>query len=122
MESTQRELFAAIKAGDARLVSALVGADGALVDARDEAGQSAILTAIYYGRREIADLLIGHGASLTLFEASASGVLDRVTHHLASGADVNAFSSDGWTALHLASFFGHQPVAELLLSHGADAS
>src|SRR4029453_830014 len=51
--------------------------------------------------------------ALWLFEACAAGEFDRVERLIASGAAVNAFSDDGWTPLHLASFFGHAKVAEL---------
>src|SRR5205085_5329151 len=85
-------------------------------------GQSAILTAVYNDRKEIANLLVARGATLTLFESCAAGEFDRVERLLASGADVNAFSEDGWTPLHLAAFFGHARVAELLLAHGADTA
>jgi ankyrin repeat protein len=35
---------------------------------------------------------------------------------------VNAYSHDGWTPLHLASFFGHEEVAKILLARGADVN
>ena len=122
MMSTETELFDAIRAGDFERVKQLVSAEPALVDARDAAGQSAILTAVYGGRKEIANLLVARGATLTLFESSAAGEFDRVERLIASGAAVNAFSDDGWTPLHLASFFGHAKVAELLLAHAADVT
>jgi uncharacterized protein len=122
MTSTETELFDAIKAGDFERVKMLVSAEPALVDARDAAGQSAILTAVYNARKEIANLLVARGATLTLFESSAAGEFDRVERLIASGAAVNAFSDDGWTPLHLASFFGHAKVAELLLAHAADVT
>lgn len=122
MEPARTELFDAIKAGDFERVKAIVSGNAALVDARDEAGQSAILTAVYNGRKEIANLLVARGAALTLFEASAAGEFDRAERLIASGAAVNALSDDGWTPLHLAAFFGHQKVAELLLAHAADVA
>lgn len=122
MESTQAELFQAIKAGDVEQVKAIVSGTAALVDARDEAGQSAILSAVYSGRKEIANLLVARGATLTIFEAAAAGEFDRVERLIEAGAPVNVFSDDGWTPLHLAAFFGHQKVAELLLAHAADVT
>lgn len=99
----------------------MVSADPALVDARTDTGDSAILTAVYHRRKEIVDLLVARGAMLTLFEACAAGEVDRVEQLLASGPDVNAYSHDGWTPLHLAAFFGRGRISELLLAHGADA-
>jgi uncharacterized protein len=120
--SSETELFEAIRAGDFERVKMLVSAEPALVDARDATGQSAILTAVYSGRKEIANLLVARGAALTLFESCAAGEFDRVERLIASGADVKAFSDDGWTPLHLAAFFGHTKVAELLIAHAADVT
>ena len=38
------------------------------------------------------------------------------------GANVNAATKDGYTALHAASSFGRPEIIELLLSRGADRS
>ena len=121
-ESSETDLFAAIKAGEFERVKALLSADAALVDARSATGESAILTAVYNGRKEVANLLVARGARLSLFEASAAGEFDAVERLLASGGTVNAFSDDGWTPLHLAAFFGHPKVVELLLAHAADVA
>src|SRR3989442_7697464 len=121
-ESSETDLFAAIKAGEFERVKALLSADAALVDARSATGESAILTAVYNGRKEIANLLVARGARLSLFEASAAGEFDAVERLLASGSTINAFSDDGWTPLHLAAFFGHPKVVELLLAHAADVA
>jgi ankyrin repeat protein len=120
--SKETELFAAIKAGELELVKALISEDPRLVDARSAAGESAILTAVYHRRKDIANLLVARGATLTLFEACAAGEFDRVERLLTSGQGVNDFSHDGWTPLHLAAFFGYPKVAELLLAHGADVT
>jgi uncharacterized protein len=119
-ESADMDLFPAIKAGDLDRVRTLVGDNPALVDARNSTGESAILTAVYNGKKDIANLLVARGATLTLFEACAAGEFDRVERLVASGSDVNAFSADGWTPLHLAAFFGYPKIAELLLERAAD--
>ena len=38
------------------------------------------------------------------------------------GAAINLQDSDGWTALILASYYGREAVARLLLERGADAT
>ena len=114
----------AIKAGEFERVKAMVSADPTLIDARSRTGDSAILTAVYHRQKEIVNLLVARGATLSLFEACAAGELERVERLLeesAGGApDVNDYSADGWTPLHLAAYFGHAKIAELLIAHHAD--
>jgi len=121
-----RDFFEAIKAGELERVKAMVSAAPALVNARSEAG-SAVLTAVYHRHKEIVNLLVARGAELTLFDACAAGELERVERLIAEASgptpiDINAHSDDGWTPLHLAAFFGHVKVMELLLAHGADVA
>ena len=117
-----QEFFDAIKAGELERVKAMVSATPALVNARGDGG-SAILTAVYHQRKEIANLLVARGAELTIFEACAAGELERVERFVAENTvDINAHSDDGWTPLHLAAFFGHAKIVELLLAHGADTA
>src|SRR5665213_3800623 len=115
-------LFDAIKAGEFDRVKAMVTANPALITARARTGESAILTAVYHRQKEIANLLVARGAPLTIFEACAAGELDRVERLLdADLLSIATYSDDGWTPLHLAAFFGHAKIAEVLLAHGADA-
>src|SRR3954471_21402081 len=97
----------AIKAGEFDRVKAMVTADPQLIDARSRSGDSAILTAVYHRQKEIVNLLVARGVSMTLFEACAAGEYERVERLTENDPlAIVAFSSDGWTALHLASFFG----------------
>src|SRR5438046_10041704 len=113
-----QEFFDAIKAGELDKVKAMVSATPALVNARGDAG-SAVLTAVYHRHKEIVNLLVARGAELTLFEACAAGELARVERLVAEKTvDINAQSDDGWTPLHLAAFFGHAKLAELLRASG----
>ena len=117
----------AIKAGEFERVKAMVSADPTLIDARSRTGDSAILTAVYHGQKEIVNLLVARGASLSIYEACAAGEIERVEQLVlesASGAvgapGINGYSADGWTPLHLAAFFGHAKIVELLIAHSAD--
>ena len=99
----------------------MVTADPQLIDARSRTGDSAILTAVYHRQKEIVNLLVSRGATMTLFEAAAAGEFERVERLVEDDAlAIVAFSTDGWTPLHLASFFGHAKIVELLLGRGAD--
>jgi uncharacterized protein len=121
MPESAAALIDAIKAGEFERVKAMVSADPTLIDARSRTGESAILTAVYHRQKEIVNLLVSRGAPMTIFEASAAGELERV-ERLVESERVDGHSPDGWTPLHLAAFFGHTRVAELLLDHGADVT
>ena len=113
-------LMDAIDGDHASRVRELVENHPSLAQARDANGVSAILHALYQGRREIAGILCEAGPPLNLFEAAAVGDLDRVrTLTQADPNLVHAVSPDGFTPLHLAVFFGQAPVARELVARGA---
>src|SRR5437763_64483 len=87
--SSSAAFIDAIKAGEFERVKAMVSADPTLIDARSRTGDTAILTAVYHRQKEIVNLLVARGASLSLFEACAAGEVERVErllHESASGA------------------------------------
>jgi len=112
--------FAAI-ANDRRMVDTLLAA-GADPNARDDTYQmTPIGWANEEGHVEMVRYLYEHGAEVDLHRAAAYGLLDRVKE-LVKGPrrQVNALVG-GWTALQLATVWGHPEVVELLLSRGGDA-
>jgi uncharacterized protein len=119
----QVEIFTAVEQGRTERVAELLRDHPELVNARHEAGHSLLLAAVYAGRKPVFELLLAQGAGVDLFEACALGLADRVTAHLdRDGELLHAYSHDGWTALHLAAFFGHREVARLLLERGAEVN
>jgi len=121
--STPFELFDLITKGNAGELAALLEREPDLAGARNEQGDSVLLAAIYNGRGEIVDSLLDRGAKPDLFEASALGRIDLVRAILDQDPSrVRAYSHDGWTALHLAAFFGRADVARELLARGAEVN
>lgn len=119
--SEQKALFEAIRSGDFATVKSLVGADASLASARNDAGVSGVMNAVYMGRNEIRDFLIASGAVLELPEAAALGNLARVRELIEKNlAQANSFSPDGFPVVALAAFLGHVEVVQYLASHGAD--
>jgi ankyrin repeat protein len=118
--SPAQSLHAAIQAGDEARIAELLDADASLVHGGGAAGMAPLLRAAYSGKREIAALLIARGAVLDQFAAAALGHV-AVLRELLSGPEgpVNLHNSDGWTALHLACFFGQFDCVEALLELGA---
>ncbi len=114
-------LMDAMQANDVATLRSIIARQPHLVNFRDDQGDSPVLRAIYYGAHDAAQLLISEGAQLNVHEAAAVGDVVRVQDALsADPTALNSLSHDGWTPLHLASFFGHEDVARLLISRGAD--
>jgi ankyrin repeat protein len=118
--ATPADMMAAVGAGDAERVSALLADDPSLVAARGDDGVSAVLLARYRFDRPTMDALMTADPDLDIFEAAAYGRIDRVREGLDDDpAAIDARSPDGFTALHLAAFFGKTEVAHALLDAGA---
>ena len=118
--ATAADLIKAVNAGDADRVRVILTEDPWLVAARDEAGVSALMLARYRLDRAATDALLEADPELDIFEASVLGYVDRLRERLLDDpASVAAFSPDGFTALHLAAFFGKAEAAKMLLDHGA---
>jgi ankyrin repeat protein len=114
-------LSSAVRKGDLRKVKALLTANPDLASAKTDDGSSIMLYALYNGHKQIAELIRSRGAVLSIYDACAAGDRARVQELLAEDPRLIGFAShDGWTPLHLASFFGHANVVEFLLDHGAD--
>jgi len=115
------EIFEAIRSGDVGRVSALVAEQPALARECDQNGVSAIMQARYQGRADIVQLLRPVIGNLDIFEAATLGDTARLKQLLAGDPSlVQSYSSDGFTPLHLASFFSQPDAAAELLRHGAD--
>ena len=106
-------LFAAIKSGDLDALNALLAGDPALANARED-GVSAVLVSLYHRQDGARDALLAAGAEVGPLEAAALGRTD--------GLDPAARGADGFTALHLAAFFGGASAVRALLAAGADAN
>jgi uncharacterized protein len=120
MASTQ-ELLAAVQQGEVKKVQELLAQDASLAEARDANGNSALMLARYRMNQPLVDAIAAHRRNLDVFEAAALGRDREVTEWLSrDGALAKAFAPDGFTALHLACFFGHEECVRRLLSAGAD--
>ncbi len=109
-----------VKRGDLDSVRTAITEDHGLLDAPNESGQTAFLLAKYYRQEDVAAFLLGQGPKLDVFTACVAGrtseVLEAIHH---DPCLLKAHSTDGWTPLHLAAFFGHADLAIGLLDLGA---
>ncbi len=115
-----RQIVAAVKSPNPAEVRELLRNHPELVNARDETGDSILLMSIYRILPEIRGIILEHHPDINLFEAAALGDTAAVRERLSGFPElVHAFSHDGFTALHLAVFFGKEDTAVALLDAGA---
>lgn len=121
MAGATEELIAAVNDDDVERVTALLAEDPSLVAARDQHGVSAIMLSRYRFDRATTDALMALDPELDVFEAATLGIIDRLNERLMEDPTrATSFSPDGFTALHLAAFFGKAHIAKALLEAGAD--
>jgi ankyrin repeat protein len=112
--SDTSEFFSAIRDGNAAVLDAQLAADPSLATAEQD-GVSAILFALYHGKEEFARRIVRSGVEPGFFEAAALGDLGRVSELLAADPGLaSRHTPDGFGALGLAAFFGHERVVALL--------
>lgn len=109
-----------VKSGDLAAVQYALAENPTLLDAANDAGQSSFLLAKYYRQPRVAEYLLSLGPKLDFFGVCVAGQTERALAELDREPDLlERHSSDGWTPLHLAAFFGHAELAKGLLNRNA---
>jgi ankyrin repeat protein len=122
-EESTKKLLEAIRGGDKIGLEALLSKEPELLRFAAPNGSSVVLLAAYYGHAALAEIFVRHGVKLDVFEASATGNLERVRELVKENSGlVNGFAADGFFPLGLAAFFGHRAIVEFLLKNGAEVN
>jgi ankyrin repeat protein len=113
-----------IQSGNAAEVAAALENDPSLAVWRDAQDVSALMWSVYTGQTMVRDFLMAKLAAwklpLDIFESAATGDEARLQAILSESATAaEAYSGDGWTALHLAAAFGTPLSAAALIFRGA---
>lgn len=111
-----------LRSGELMDAQNLLRADPGLAQFREENGVSAVLIARYLGHADFAREIADAHPGIDLWEAAALGDLHRTAELLDAGSDIDAINVDGYTALGLASYFGHLEEVRLLIDRGADVN
>jgi ankyrin repeat protein len=116
-----KEFHEHVKSGNLDAVRADLAADPSLLNATNEAGQSAYLLSKYYRQAKVADYLLGLKPKLDVFTLCVAGhAVDALAAIEKQPELLHAHSTDGWTPLHLAAFFGWAELANVLIDRGAE--
>jgi ankyrin repeat protein len=117
------DVWSAVEEGDAEGLAELLAAQPELAGARNAAGVSLLLYTLYYGRSDMARVVLDANPPLDGFDAAALDQVDRLDEILVADPDfAGRRSSDGFTALHYAAYFRAEHTAERLLEAGADTT
>lgn len=115
------EFHEEVKRGNLEAVRAAIGEDPSLLNATNASGQSAFLLAKYYRQEATADFLLSLNPKLDVFNLCVAGRASAALEAIDRDPQLlKAHSSDGWTPLHLAAFFGHPEIATALLDRSAE--
>lgn len=117
------DIFKAIDGADVALLSKYLDENNELASSRSNDGMSAVLFSLYINKPEITKILLSYEPELDIFDLSALGGAGQISALLAADQRiVHEYSGDGFTALHVASYFGHSDVVGLLLENEADVN
>jgi hypothetical protein len=127
-------LIVAIDRNHADIASLLLN-DGLDPDKRSAENESPLIRAAFFGRTDIVNALLDHGADINqhgaktpdeertaLIRAVESNKVDTVKALLDRGASPLLADYYGWTAIHYAAKDGHRQSLEALVAHGVDRS
>ncbi|MDG1438740.1 MAG: ankyrin repeat domain-containing protein [Emcibacteraceae bacterium] len=115
------EVFKAISEADSIALKLLLEQDASFASSRSNDGMSAILFSLYIGKPELTTIILEYDPDLDIYDLSALGGAGQISALLATEPKaVHEYSGDGFTALHVACYFGHADVAKLLLDNDAE--
>lgn len=117
--SDAASLVEAVKGGNIDTARRILHGNPRLATARLPSGETALMTALYRGQRDLAEEMARTGGDLDVFAAAALGDPPSLARAVDAGR-VNDYAYDGWTPLHLAAFFGRIDAAAALADAGAD--
>lgn len=115
------EVILAIQKNEVERLKQLLEEDPESAYALAENGVSALMVSIYYQRTTMTLLLLDKINRINYFEACALGDAETVAKRLDEDPhQIFEFSSDGFSGIGLACFFGRDLVVQLLIELGAD--
>ena len=118
----QPTLYVAVALGMVDRVHGLLEQEPGLVNVPGESNLLPMTVAAEFGQRDVAEVLIQHGAEVTLTQACGLGILDRVKTLVEKNRDAVNQVEGADAPLIAASRNGHVDIVRYLLEQGADVN
>ncbi len=116
------DLFKAIDIADEAMLRGILTKDPSLASSRSSDGVSAILFTLYLAKYDLTKALLEHNPDLDIFDLAGLNMHMELMDKINSDTDIDQLSGDGFSALHLACFFGSLEAAALLIEKGANVN
>ncbi|HWZ82379.1 MAG TPA: ankyrin repeat domain-containing protein [Terriglobales bacterium] len=111
--------FELLKAGDMDGLGRLLKESPDAAEAKSADGVSLLMQVLYRGYGDLAKAIAEKKQELDIFEGASLGRTKALESLLRDASAINAYSKDGFTALHFACYFGQPEAARLLIENGA---
>ena len=116
------DLFKAIDIADEAKLREILTKDRTLAESRSSDGVSAVLFTLYLAKHDLTVALLECEPELDMFDLAALNHHEKLMGILEMTPDIDQYSGDGFTALHLACFFGALETVGLLVEKGANVN
>ncbi|MCF8474765.1 MAG: ankyrin repeat domain-containing protein [Emcibacter sp.] len=116
------DLFKAIDIADEQKLRSILNKDRSLASSRSSDGLSAIIFTLYLAQYNLTKALLDFEPELDIFDLSSLNMPEKLLDYLQTIDNIDCLSGDGFSALHLACFFGALDCASILVEKGANVN
>ncbi len=118
---TRDEVFKAIDIADMAALKDILDKNPELAACHSNDGMSAVLFSLYINQSEITNLILSYEPALDIFDLAALGGTAQISALIAGNSKIiHEYNGVGFTALHIASYFGHADIVTLILENDGD--
>lgn len=118
---TRDEVFKAIDIADVAALKNILDKKPELASCHSNDGMSAVLFSLYINQSSITELILSYEPALDIYDLAALGGTAQISALIANNPKVlHEYNGVGFTALHIASYFGHADIVNLILENDGD--
>lgn len=118
---TRDEVFKAIDIADMAALKDILDKNPKLASCHSNDGMSAVLFSLYINQPSITSLILSFKPDLDIYDLAALGGAAQISAVIATNPKIiHEYNGVGFTALHIASYFGHADIVTLILENDGD--